>query len=922
MKKSFTYLRQATLYAATFCLLMMFLLLTHAGMAQGSWKKKADWPGGSALSAGVFSIGSKIYVCSGVNFNEATRIYSKSVWVYDVNTNVWSQVADLPGEQRSSAVAFSVRGKGYIGLGGGIFSNTRFRDFLEYDPVTNDWTSVGNYPGAYAPASLAFSVNGKAYVLLSAYSDSGAGDLWEFEPLKRKWTKKAPYPLINPAYITSFVISNKAYVGTGASSAGFMTKDFFEYDPALDKWTRKANFGGDLRHSAVGFSMDGKGYMGTGGANHCNCMVNDVWVYNPTVDVWAQVADLPGSIGFLVKATSAGGKGFMMFGNAEGNTGEKDVFVYTPDNLTEQKIILPDTVIKTAIAPDFTPPAIATSGLPIIYTSSDTVIATIVNNKVHIKNAGYCYITAKQAGNSAYRPANDATTMLLVQRAPQTITFAPLPPTIVGPTEIPLTATASSNLPVYYSSDNTSVAFIWGGKIRISGVGTANITAYQYGSDKYLDAPPQTQTLTVSRQGYNIANLKLLEFVPTISRSAVPGPSDYNYTANVPNGTATIRVKPTATDTGAVIKVMGITVASGTPSAPIALNVGANVININVTAADGVTTKSYTVTITRAASNIANLRLLELVPAATRAMVSGPADYNYTASVPFSTAGIQVKPTATDTTAVIKVMGATVRSEALSGVIPLNVGANTINITATAADGITTKTYAITVTRAAGANNALLSRILFNPSASIINTAGPADFNRSATVPAGTTKVTVAATTQDANATVKINGTIVLSGKPSASIPLNAGSTLINIQVTAEDGATTKVYAVTVNRAAAAVTLAFNAGKATFVQPESPRDETVLQGVKVYRALSPNGDGINDNLVIEGINAYPKNTVKVMDMNGNVVFEKEGYNNNERVFDGHSSKGLLLQAGTYFYSVEYKNGDQRQHSTGYLIIKY
>jgi hypothetical protein len=38
-----------------------------------------------------------------------------------------------------------------------------------------------------------------------------------------------------------------------------------------------------------------------------------------------------------------------------------------------------------------------------------------------------------------------------------------------------------------------------------------------------------------------------------------------------------------------------VTVASGTPSGPITLNVGANLITILVTAQDGVTTKSYTI---------------------------------------------------------------------------------------------------------------------------------------------------------------------------------------------------------------------------------------------------------------------------------------------------------------------------------------
>jgi gliding motility-associated-like protein len=48
------------------------------------------------------------------------------------------------------------------------------------------------------------------------------------------------------------------------------------------------------------------------------------------------------------------------------------------------------------------------------------------------------------------------------------------------------------------------------------------------------------------------------------------------------------------------ITVNGITVASGSPSGAIALNTGANTLTIIVTAQDGVTTDTYTVTVTRA----------------------------------------------------------------------------------------------------------------------------------------------------------------------------------------------------------------------------------------------------------------------------------------------------------------------------------
>ena len=72
-----------------------------------------------------------------------------------------------------------------------------------------------------------------------------------------------------------------------------------------------------------------------------------------------------------------------------------------------------------------------------------------------------------------------------------------------------------------------------------------------------------------------------------------------SYAASVANGVTSITVTPTAADPGATIQVNGATVASGSASGGISLNLGANTIMTVVTAADGVTTKTYTVIVTR-----------------------------------------------------------------------------------------------------------------------------------------------------------------------------------------------------------------------------------------------------------------------------------------------------------------------------------
>src|SRR5690606_34081290 len=56
--------------------------------------------------------------------------------------------------------------------------------------------------------------------------------------------------------------------------------------------------------------------------------------------------------------------------------------------------------------------------------------------------------------------------------------------------------------------------------------------------------------------------------------------------------------------------------------------------------------------------------------------------------------------------------------------------------------------------------------------------------------------------------------------------------------------------------------------------------------VRVHRALSPNGDGINDFLIIEGIKDYPDNKLTILTRNGQRVFSINGYDNSSQVFRG------------------------------------
>ena len=108
-------------------------------------------------------------------------------------------------------------------------------------------------------------------------------------------------------------------------------------------------------------------------------------------------------------------------------------------------------------------------------------------------------------------------------------------------------------------------------------------------------APSQESTVTV-RSASTDATLSALTLSGVNFGTFASG--TYSYTATVANGVSQTTVAPTVNHSGAsyVIKLGGVTDADGV----IDLSVGSNVITIEVTAEDGETTQTYTVTVTRA----------------------------------------------------------------------------------------------------------------------------------------------------------------------------------------------------------------------------------------------------------------------------------------------------------------------------------
>ncbi|KHJ37007.1 hypothetical protein PBAC_27830 [Pedobacter glucosidilyticus] len=85
----------------------------------------------------------------------------------------------------------------------------------------------------------------------------------------------------------------------------------------------------------------------------------------------------------------------------------------------------------------------------------------------------------------------------------------------------------------------------------------------------------------------------------------------------------------------------------------------------------------------------------------------------------------------------------------------------------------------------------------------------------------------------------------------------------------------------------------------------SVKEDYIL--INLANIVTPNGDGVNDKLVIKNIDMYPNNEVKVFDRAGRLLFSTRGYANDWDMV----VNGAPLAEGTYYYIVDFGPGNPK-----------
>ncbi len=317
------------------------------------------------------------------------------------------------------------------------------------------------------------------------------------------------------------------------------------------------------------------------------------------------------------------------------------------------------TVIKT-------PASVALSGLTQTYDGNPkSAIATTTppglttdltyNGTASVPTNAGSYEVVAAINDASYQGTANGT--LVIGKAPQSITFAPLPAQTIGASPFALVANASSGLPVSFASSQPAVATVSGGTVTIVGVGSTIITASQGGNGNYLAAADVPRTLTV-----NYAATPPTLTISALADGSVTRDNTLNITGSATgiNGIKTLTINDTA-----------VTLAGdGSFSQAYSLTTGANSVttvatdNAGLAAADSRTITldqtAPTLTVTAPPDNSKiNKSFVD---------VTGTVDENSTVDLKVNNGSTQ---------------SATMNGTSFSSTVNLAAGINTIDITAT-----------------------------------------------------------------------------------------------------------------------------------------------------------------------------------------------------------------------------------------------
>src|SRR6185312_10531327 len=268
--------------------LSVLLFCSWSLYGQAGWTQKANFPGAARYYAVGFSIGHYGFIGCGTDANNSYNDFYK----WDQTTNNWTKMVNYPGAgYEYSPVAFSIEGKGYVGLGWG---GTGENDFWRFDTITNNWTRMASFPGSGRDDANWFVIGHKAYIISgSTGGPPYIGDLWVYDAHQNTWKQLNNPPSGQVDAAAAWVIGNHGYY-VGGWDGSFVHATGYKYDTASDTWTsipNIPNYNPGVTGSSRTWVKGSKAYV-FNGYNSIIHTFTQGWVYDTVTKNWCEFTDM------------------------------------------------------------------------------------------------------------------------------------------------------------------------------------------------------------------------------------------------------------------------------------------------------------------------------------------------------------------------------------------------------------------------------------------------------------------------------------------------------------------------------------------------------------------------------------------------------------------------------------------------------
>ena len=125
-----------------------------------SWRSLVELPKGDYMPDVVFVIDQKAYFGLGRMYTKSDpsgfRNMTNIFYAFDPKNLTFKKIARYPGQGRNNLSVFTIGETAYVGLGFGPDRGYQ-KDFYAYNTTHNQWTRMADFPGKERASAIAFT---------------------------------------------------------------------------------------------------------------------------------------------------------------------------------------------------------------------------------------------------------------------------------------------------------------------------------------------------------------------------------------------------------------------------------------------------------------------------------------------------------------------------------------------------------------------------------------------------------------------------------------------------------------------------------------------------------------------------------------------------------------------------------------------